>query len=346
MRSYIVGLVVVVAAIGCGEATEYDDNNGGNNGVGNNGPGNNGGNNGPGNNGNNGVPDAWFACGADADCVVFEAECCDHCNGGRAVAVNGDHLAEARDALAVPPASCEGVACTLRGCDELVGACQAGRCATATAARCADLHEEECVANPGCQEIRGAPAAEICADDWDRWNMVYGGCMEAGLGCGAAETCAIDPRTGNRSIFPSTCTPQGWAGCNTQPCDVAEACEDSGLTQPSMLCIGGPGGGDLVAGERIEVTVYPEGCFSSSCTRRVDVFCSVTDDLVVEANFCLADVDDNNQGCTEDCGGGGVATCYAPGLDPGSYTVTFPNGNGLDFEVPSQIPVGGLCTGR
>ena len=278
---------------------------------------------------------------------MFEAECCDHCNGGRVVAVNRGHLEEARTALAVDPASCEGQTCTLRACEVQVSVCDEGRCSLGSpGGGCGDLDEDECAANPNCSAINGAPAAEICAENWDRWNQVYAGCMEAEGSCGAAETCGIHPRTGERYLFPSTCLPSGWVVCNTQPCDVARSCEDSAPTEAAMLCVQGEGGGPILAGERLEFVVYPDGCFSSSCTRRTDIFCAAQLDgseIRVEANFCLGGVD-GDQACTDDCGGGGEATCYSPVVAAGPYTV-YLGDNGVDFNVPSNEPPGVLCVG-
>jgi hypothetical protein len=40
----------------------------------------------------------WFACQVDADCKFVEMSCCDHCNGGFAIAVNKSFTSEARAA--------------------------------------------------------------------------------------------------------------------------------------------------------------------------------------------------------------------------------------------------------
>jgi hypothetical protein len=70
-----------------------------------------------------GLDPAWTTCKADADCALVETACCDHCNGGKAVAVNKAHVA---DAGKLRPA-CGPTACTKRGCTTRA-ACDKGTC--------------------------------------------------------------------------------------------------------------------------------------------------------------------------------------------------------------------------
>ncbi len=65
---------------------------------------------------------AHTACTTDADCVIVETACCDHCNGGSAEAFN-TAFADAHR-----PTGCEGTACTKRGCGDAVASCDAGTC--------------------------------------------------------------------------------------------------------------------------------------------------------------------------------------------------------------------------
>jgi hypothetical protein len=62
------------------------------------------------------------ACTADADCVVVETACCDHCNGGKAEAFNVAFADQHK------PTGCDGTACTKRGCGEALAKCEAGTC--------------------------------------------------------------------------------------------------------------------------------------------------------------------------------------------------------------------------
>ncbi len=72
------------------------------------------------------IPAAWFACEDDGECVVFEAECCDHCNGGKAESVNRQHLEAARARL--QNKDCQGVMCTRMACAPLEPVCEDGTC--------------------------------------------------------------------------------------------------------------------------------------------------------------------------------------------------------------------------
>jgi hypothetical protein len=69
------------------------------------------------------VAAAWKTCKADAECALVETACCDHCNGGKAVAVNKAHVP---DAAKLRP-SCGATACTRRGCMTRA-ACDKGAC--------------------------------------------------------------------------------------------------------------------------------------------------------------------------------------------------------------------------
>ena len=62
------------------------------------------------------------SCTADADCVVVETACCDHCNGGNAEAF---HVVFADQH---EPSNCDGTACTKRGCGDAVAKCEASAC--------------------------------------------------------------------------------------------------------------------------------------------------------------------------------------------------------------------------
>ena len=65
---------------------------------------------------------AHDACSADADCVVVETVCCDHCNGGKAEAFNVAFADQHK------PKSCEQTACTMMACGPATAACEAGTC--------------------------------------------------------------------------------------------------------------------------------------------------------------------------------------------------------------------------
>ena len=67
-----------------------------------------------------------FACASSADCTVIETKCCDHCNGGEALAVA---VATQAEALAkFGPTGCGGVACTEKACPPAKAACEKHHC--------------------------------------------------------------------------------------------------------------------------------------------------------------------------------------------------------------------------
>jgi hypothetical protein len=67
-----------------------------------------------------------YACSVDDDCMAVELECCDACNGGKAVGVNKAHASEVGDHSGKD--SCEGVMCTEMACPPWVATCANGRC--------------------------------------------------------------------------------------------------------------------------------------------------------------------------------------------------------------------------
>lgn len=65
------------------------------------------------------------SCTTDADCVIVQTACCDHCNGGKAEAFNVAFADQHK------PTGCENTPCTDRGCGPAIAKCEAGTC-TAT----------------------------------------------------------------------------------------------------------------------------------------------------------------------------------------------------------------------
>ncbi|MFT6231960.1 MAG: hypothetical protein ACJAZO_002473 [Myxococcota bacterium] len=74
------------------------------------------------------IPATFMTCDTAEECSVLELGCCDHCNGGRAVAVSERRSA---DVQATYVESCtSGQACTEMGCAPLEATCDQGRCVT------------------------------------------------------------------------------------------------------------------------------------------------------------------------------------------------------------------------
>ena len=72
------------------------------------------------------LPAELPACDADADCVIVQLGCCDHCNGGEAVAVRVDRAAEVEETYSERCGRSTG--CTLMACAELEAVCEDGTC--------------------------------------------------------------------------------------------------------------------------------------------------------------------------------------------------------------------------
>ena len=211
---------------------------------------------------------------------------------------------------------------------------------------CAELDEAGCEAAAECRASRGGPAAEYCANDLTNFATIYAGCVTNEQPCGGAETCGIDPDTGDRLFFADTCLPEGWGSCD---CSIANVCEqDIDPTGLGQICVRGRTGS---VGESIEVDspliieATPTGCFSSGCVVVMERVCGAAvtgSDIALDSLFCLGPADVDN--CLPDCSGAGFATCQTEPLAVGSYTLTAGDLS-VTFDVPSEIPFGGTCAG-
>lgn len=89
---------------------------------------------------------------------------------------------------------------------------------------CAEMPPPQCASTPECQVIAGRPLIPLsggfCYPTEDEPLPL--GCMDAGEGCGDAETIASSPEDPSRCFwFSSTCIPEGWSVCG----DVGEVVE-------------------------------------------------------------------------------------------------------------------------
>ncbi len=73
-------------------------------------------------------PADWGKCSKDADCAVFQTECCDHCNGGKLMAVNQTYVDAAKAKHAKTAEQCGQTACTLKACGKPLAVCDKGAC--------------------------------------------------------------------------------------------------------------------------------------------------------------------------------------------------------------------------
>jgi hypothetical protein len=107
-----------------------------------------------------------------------------------------------------------------------------------------------------------------------------------------------------------------------------------------MICVSGDVQGNnnvISADSPVHISLYPKGCFSSSCTDKLETSCSVTGDstLTVTGSFLLSTRDGT---CTPDCSGGGFAGCDSQNLSPGDHIATVGDLS-VNFTVPSSIPL-------
>ncbi len=66
-----------------------------------------------------------LTCDADSDCVALELGCCNHCNGGRVLAVNKQG---AKEFAAHKQAPCDDFVCTRKMCRPEKVRCAQGTC--------------------------------------------------------------------------------------------------------------------------------------------------------------------------------------------------------------------------
>ena len=270
----------------------------------------------------------WFTCDKDTDCAVFEAECCDHCNGGKLLAANKAHLGAAKAALAKPPSSCVDTMCTAMGCAPGVGVCEAGKCAAKLdpgwGKPCDSLGEAACVLSKQCVPMFAYDKAQVC-DNAPTLTKTFEGCMGGGVGCGDALTCAS--KAEKRVVFPSTCLPAGWKAEPYETCCKPKplVCDAGAAADLSKFCVRlASGGTNLEPGMAMEIVVYPKGCMSSSCTKVHHSSCDVTvaaANVSVTGLICVEGIGGGGS-CTADCNGGGFATCKLSSLAAGDYVVS------------------------
>jgi hypothetical protein len=69
-----------------------------------------------------------YACEVAEDCVAVELECCDQCNGGKAVAVHKDHVDHVTADSPRGRGECANIACTKMACAPWETTCDGGTC--------------------------------------------------------------------------------------------------------------------------------------------------------------------------------------------------------------------------
>lgn len=77
------------------------------------------------------VPRQWRRCTHAEECTYYEAGCCDHCNGGKALPVRKDFKEQAEQTLSANCVSSAWLSCTGVGCYEPELRCSDGLCTVA-----------------------------------------------------------------------------------------------------------------------------------------------------------------------------------------------------------------------
>ena len=293
-------------------------------------------------------PAEWSACDNNNDCTNVEVGCCDHCNGGKLMGFNKKFADVGKAKHKETP--CTKVACTEKGCANALAWCDNGVCNhkpdPAFPWGCAKLNESNCTLSPKCLPITAWAKGSTCGNK--PGTKVFKGCMNSSQSCTTAEICARNLETAETLVFPSGCLPEGW---QTQPDEIccpeqSDTCKQGAAATMGKICVRGPGGTtDIKAGQPVQITVWPKGCMSSSCTKIHSSGCTVSGKdggLDVSGLICL---EGKGGGiCTADCNGGGFAKCDSGNVAKGSWTAKM-GGLSVSFTVPSTVPASGVCAG-
>jgi len=139
------------------------------------------------------------------------------------------------------------------------------------------------------------------------------------------------------------------ASCNAGHCALGGPSPACGVTPAAKLCVRGTPTSDgetVAAGDPMIFDVTPGGCWSSSCTVKVEASCTATPGdvtIFVKGSFCLGST--GAPMCTADCGGGGFASCSGGIWYNGTWPVALEGAGELGVTVPSTLPFGGVCVG-
>jgi hypothetical protein len=142
----------------------------------------------------------WYACAADADCGAVEIMCCDHCNGGKAVAANKLYSAEVKAALGAK--DCAGVACTEMACAPVQTACQLGTCIIAGSAQACQPAEAAVLC------VRGKPVGgkeQLAVGDVVEVLVHPKGCFSSSCTKAVQSSCAITGSDGDFKVTANFC---------------------------------------------------------------------------------------------------------------------------------------------
>jgi len=154
------------------------------------------------------MPDEWFACGANTECAIREARCCQFCGpetASDAIAYNAQYAAQVSTHFCgdIPP-PCPAVDCILRPA-YVLPFCIEGRC------QAIDIREDKltsCSTEAECRLRWGTACCESCTQDIGMLVAVNSQVDYEGSVCGGAVPC---PRCAIAS-YPSNaralCSPE------------------------------------------------------------------------------------------------------------------------------------------
>ena len=96
--------------------------------------------------------------------------------------------------------------------------------------------------------------------------------------------------------------------------------------------------------DEVTITVVPEVCISSSCSRNYVATCTaVAEDGVIEVRTQVRWGDRvGPMGCTDDCGPGFSNVVCSTTAEPGTWTVVYGDSE-VEVELPSEVSCSGFA---
>ncbi|MBL92798.1 MAG: hypothetical protein CMH56_13420 [Myxococcales bacterium] len=112
------------------------------------------------------LPEMWFKCDTDADCVLYEEGCCDYCNGGTLWSVNEDYLDELQTVHPDPTAEeCMDMMCTRMYCQPREAVCSEGMCSDRMVPLGGDDDADDAGAQTGTEDAHDAGGPSVLPGD-------------------------------------------------------------------------------------------------------------------------------------------------------------------------------------
>ncbi|HET7541356.1 MAG TPA: hypothetical protein VFK05_15875 [Polyangiaceae bacterium] len=232
------------------------------------------------------------------------------------------------------------IACTNRdcpkpgpACDALVNEMQGSLASVQSCQSAAECGQRIPASSCGCtRDLIARKDADLTQYLAQRADVIERGCaFEGGSDCDC-------PSADGFACVNQRCT---WNYTTVEP---EPTCEPYAAAE---LCVRGTptvDGEQIVAGDPLQVSVRSAGCLSSSCSKVVAASCTISSSgaFDVAANFCVANIEQPGQGCTDDCGTAHAECSFGQPLSAGEHQVKL-GSIAVGFQVPSKLPSGGLC---